>query len=423
MRHLTINGERRSIPPYPHHKDFIYRTYRFFTVKSLFSFLTLDGLLTVPRKLAANRKYGTVIPRLLLIDPTSACNLKCTGCWAADYDKASRLSYEKLDELIADSIKIGVRQIIFSGGEPLMLKREILDLCRKHSQMNFGAFTNGTLIDAEFADELAKLTNMNVFLSIEGFEEDTDFRRGAGTYRKVIRAMELLKERNIGFGFSVCYHSKNYEVISGDEFLDFMRQQGAWFGWLFNYLPIGNDADPDLCCNAEQRSFVMDKIDSYSKRHRYVLIDFANSGHKAIGCVAAGNDFAHINANGDLEPCAFCHYSDTNVKDHSLVEALKSPFFKNFRRAKPFSENFLKPCPMMDMPEALVGLTAGKDVKSTHLAFPESGEQLASKTRPLARKWTEKADQLYETMPKADKQRFGALNKLLQFGNNLKTKG
>lgn len=422
MKYLIINGERRSIPPYPHHKEFIYRTYRFFTVQSLFSFLTVDGLWSVPKKFLANRKYGSVIPRLMLIDPTSACNLKCTGCWAADYDKNHRLTFEKLDELITDSIKIGVRQIIFSGGEPLMMKRELLDLCRKHKQITFGAFTNGTLIDEEFADEMATLTNMNVFISIEGFEEDTDFRRGTGTYKKVLKAMQLLKQRDIGFGFSVCYHSKNFEIISSDEFLDFMQECGAWFGWLFNYIPIGSDADPDLCCKADQRAHVMQKIDSYSKRHHYVLIDFANCGHKAIGCVAAGNDFAHINANGDLEPCAFCHYSDANINNLSLLEALQSPFFRKFRNAKPFSSNFLKPCPMMDIPEALVKLTSDSTVRSTHLGFPESGEQLACKTRPVAQQWSEKADLLYETMPEEDKKRFGTLNRLLQFGNKMKIK-
>jgi hypothetical protein len=232
--------------------------------------------------------------------------------------------------------------------------------------------------------------------------------------------MDLMKARDIGFGFSSCYHSKNYRTIASDEFLDFMQEKGAWFGWLFNYLPIGSDADVSLCCQAEERAYVMQKVDAYSAEHQYTLIDFANSGHKAIGCVAAGNDFAHINAHGDLEPCAFCHYSDVNIHDVSLQEALGSPFFKKFRAAKPFSENFLKPCPMLDVPEAIVRLTADTHVRSTHLAHPETAGELASKTRPLAGKWGPVADGIFSSKPEGEKVRFGRLNKLLQAANDLK---
>jgi MoaA/NifB/PqqE/SkfB family radical SAM enzyme len=420
MKYLTIQGERKKIPAYPHHKNFIYRTYRFFAVKSLFSFLTIDGLLMTPKRFLRNKKYGCAIPRLLLIDPTSGCNLKCKGCWASDYDKGSNLSYQKLDELLGEASRLGVLYIIMSGGEPLLRKSDILKLCRKYSNLTFGLFTNGTLIDEPFADEMARLGNLNVFISIEGFREETDFRRGEGVYDRVIAAMDLMKARDIGFGFSSCYHSKNYRTIASDEFLDFMQEKGAWFGWLFNYLPIGSDADVSLCCQAEERAYVMQKVDAYSAEHQYTLIDFANSGHKAIGCVAAGNDFAHINAHGDLEPCAFCHYSDVNIHDVSLQEALGSPFFKKFRAAKPFSENFLKPCPMLDVPEAIVRLTADTHVRSTHLAHPETAGELASKTRPLAGKWGPVADGIFSSKPEGEKVRFGRLNKLLQAANDLK---
>jgi len=422
MKYLQIRGERKEIPGFPHHKEFVYRAYRFFEVKSLFDFLTIDGYFQVFKKLYYNRKYRCAVPRLLLIDPTSACNLKCRGCWAADYQKNSHLSYEKLDELFTDAQKIGVVQIIMSGGEPLMRKNDIIKLCEKHKKLTFGLFTNGTLIDEEFARELARIGNLNVFVSIEGFRDDNDSRRGEGTFEKVVAAMDLLKKHEIGFGFSICYHSKNYQAVTSDEFLDFLLEKGAWFGWMFNYLPIGSDADISLCCSPEQRAWVKQKIEEYNKRNRFTIIDFANSGHKAIGCVAAGNDFAHINANGDLEPRAFCHYSDVNIKNMSLVDALRSPFFRKFRQQKPFSPNFLRPCPLIDVPEAIADLTKGDGVRSTHLNNPETGEQLARKTRHLAEKWEPMAEKLYREMPEDEKKRFGILTKLLFRGNKLKTK-
>ena len=229
--------------------------------------------------------------------------------------------------------------------------------------------------------------------------------------------MDLLKKHDIGFGFSACYHSGNYHIVASDAFLDFMQEKGAWFGWLFNYLPIGSNADMSLCCSPEQRAYVLRKIADYSARTNYTLIDFANHGHKAFGCVAAGSDFAHINANGDLEPCAFCHYSDVNVNNTSLVEALQSPFFRKFREAKPFSDNLLRPCPLVDVPDAIARLTFDETVHSTHLNCAETGEELANKTRKLSEQWKPLADSLFETMPYNEKRRFGILNKMIKAGN------
>jgi MoaA/NifB/PqqE/SkfB family radical SAM enzyme len=420
MSYLTIQNEKKKIPPFPHHKNYVYRCFRFFEVKNLFLFLTINGWFRIFKELYLNHKYKCAIPRDLLIDPTSSCNLKCKGCWAADYKKSSNLSYEKLDDILSEAQQLGVMDILMSGGEPLMRKDDIVKLARKHRKLTFGLFTNGTLIDEHFADQMAEVGNLNVFISIEGFKEETDFRRGDGVYEKVLKAMDILKERDIGFGFSACYHSKNYDTVASDEFLDFMREKGAWFGWLFNYFPIGSDADVSLCCSADQRAYVMKRIDEYSKKNKFTLIDFANSGHKAIGCVAAGNDFAHINANGDLEPCAFCHYSDSNIHDKTLIEALQSPFFKKFRSIKPFSKNFLRPCPMMDVPEALVEVCEGNKIRSTHLQHPESAIDLAAKTQAVAERWKIKADELYPNLPKGEKRRFGILTRLLYAGNDLK---
>ena len=262
----------RNIPGFPHHKNFVYKSSRIFEAKSIFDYFTIDGYFQEIKKLYYARKYRCVIPRLLLIDPTSACNIKCKGCWAADYSKNNHLSYAKLDELCTEAQKIGVLTIIMSGGEPLLRKNDIIRLCEKHRKLTFGLYTNGTLIDEEFVRELVRIENLNVFLSIEGFREDTDARRGEGIYDKVIAAMDLLKKHDIGFGFSVCYHSKNYQVVSGNEFLDFMVEKGAWFGWMFNYLPIGSDADLSLCCTAEQRAHVKERIEAYYKKNKFTII-------------------------------------------------------------------------------------------------------------------------------------------------------
>lgn len=414
MKSLIINGQKETIPKFPHHKTSVHRITKFMRPKSFLTHLTYANFLTI-KEAYKGYKNKCSIPRVLLIDPTSSCNLKCKGCWAADYKKGDNLSYEKLDEIITESEKLGILDIFFSGGEPLMRKEDILKLCRKHRKTTFSAFTNATLIDATFADEIVKVGNLNMFVSIEGTKEETDFRRGEGTYDKVLAAMRLLKERNIGYAFSACYHAGNYKTIASNEFLDEMRERGCWFGWLFNYVPVGKDADLSLVCTPEQRAYVKEKISAYCDEHEFMAIDFWNNGHTAYGCVAAGSGFLHINAKGDVEPCAFCHYSDCNISEMSLVEALKSPFLTEFRDSQPFSKNPLRACPLIDVPQGITKVVNEGGAHSTHYAAPESAEAFTEKTIPNAEKWEPVADELMSSLDPKKLKIFQSFIRFLEF--------
>lgn len=364
------------------------------------------GRFTTPKELYRSWRHRCAIPRSLLIDPTSCCNLKCTGCWAADYNKGDNLSLEKLDDIMLQAKRLGITDIVLSGGEPLLRKDDILALCKKHRRMVFGAFTNATLVDEKLTHEMDRLGNLTLFISIEGTRQETDQRRGTGSYDKAVQAMELLKQKNIGFAFSACYHANNYKTIASDEFLDNMRQRGAWFGWLFNYVPVGSGADAALVCSAEQRAHVHRRISEYCRKNDFLIIDFWNNGHLAFGCAAAGNGFAHINARGDIEPCAFCHYSDSNIHQVSLLEALRAPFFTAFRDSQPFSDNPLRSCPLVDTPERLAEIVKAGGAHSTHLAHPETPEQLTAKTLQTAAKWKATADELFKEMPELNRKNF-----------------
>lgn len=414
MRKMYVNGKKEEIPPFPHHKNYVYRSNLFFRPKSLLTHITIGRFITI-KEVVRGYKYKCSIPRTILIDPTSSCNLKCKGCWAADYAKGDNLSFEKLDDILTQTERLGILDVQVSGGEPLMRKDDLLRLCRKHRRTSFGVFTNATLIDDAFAEELEKIGNLNMYVSIEGTREETDFRRGEEVYDKVVAAMDILNKRNIGFAFSTCYHAKNYKTIASDEFLDDMRARGAWFGWLFNYVPVGKDADLSLVCTPEQRAYVKDKIDEYCVRNKYTIIDFWNNGHTTCGCVAAGTGFLHINAKGDVEPCAFCHYSDCNINDMSLVEALQSPFLTKFRSAQPFSDNPLRACPLIDVPDVIVERINDGGAHSTHYSAPESAEALADKTRPNAEKWQPVADELLKSLEKKKTSNYEATVRFIKF--------
>lgn len=342
------------------------------------------------------QKYDCNIPWAILMDPTSACNLRCKGCWAAEYGNKLSMSYETLDEIIKQGKKLGVYFYIYSGGEPLVRKYDIIRLCKKHKDCMFLAFTNGTLIDEKFADEMLKVKNFVPAISIEGFEQATDFRRGEGTFNAVVRAMDILKRKKLGFGTSLCYTSKNTGVIGSEEFFDFLVEKGAKFAWFFTYMPVGADAIPDLMVTPEQREFMYHQIRSFRNTKSIFTLDFWNDGEYADGCIAGGRRYLHINANGDIEPCAFIHYADSNIYEKTLLEALQSPLFMQYHKNQPFNENHLMPCPLLDNPHKLAEMVEQSGAVSTDFIKPENVHDLCAKCRNASQNWAKTADKLWD---------------------------
>jgi MoaA/NifB/PqqE/SkfB family radical SAM enzyme len=368
--------------------------------KKLVETVVVNGtLIGTPKTTKLQEKYQCNIPWAILMDPTSACNLHCTGCWAAEYGNRLNLSFEQLDNIIEQGKALGTYVYIYSGGEPLVRKADLIRLCEKHSDCGFLAFTNGTLIDDRFADDMLRVGNFVPAISIEGFEEATDSRRGKGTYAKVIEAMERLKARKLLFGISCCYTSANVEVIGSEEYFDAMIDMGAKFAWLFTYMPIGADAVPELIATAAQRKFMYEKIHEYRQTKPLFTMDFWNDGDAVGGCIAGGRGYCHINANGDMEPCAFIHYSTANIKEQTLLECYQSPLFMAYRRNQPFNENMLRPCPVLDNPGRLTEMVEESGAYSTDLASPERACDYCNRCVPAAERWAPVADELWENMP------------------------
>ena len=341
-------------------------------------------------------KYDINIPWAILMDPTSACNYQCTGCWAAQYGGKHSLSYETLDSIITQGKALDIRFYIYSGGEPLVRKADLIKLAEKHQDCFFFAFTNGSLVDDDFCKDMKRVANFVLGFSIEGNEEDTDFRRGKGAYQTVIDNMKLMKSYKLPFGFSTCYHSKNTYDVGSDEFIDLMIDLGCRFAWNFTYMPIGADAVPELLATAEQRKFMHKRIREIRDTKPIFAMDFWNDGEYTCGCIAGGRRYFHINAAGDVEPCAFVHYSNVNIHDVTLLEALQSPLFKAYRDRQPFSRNYMRPCPVLDCPEMIEQMVKESNAHSTDFLKPEAVEDLTARTRPVAEKWAETVDPVWE---------------------------
>ena len=365
--------------------------------KTMFVNFVINANVLAGAKANENReKYQCSIPWAILMDPTSACNLHCTGCWAAEYGHQLSMTFDELDSIIEQGKALGTYMYIYSGGEPTVRKKDIFAQCEKHSDCMFLAFTNGTLIDEAFADEMLRVKNFVPAISVEGFEADTDFRRGNGTFKALRNGMEILKRKKLPFGVSCCYTSKNAEMIGSEEYFDAMIEWGAKFAWFFTYMPVGNAAVPELMATAEQREYMYHQIRGFRKTKPLFTMDFWNDGEYVGGCIAGARRYLHINANGDIEPCAFIHYSDSNIREKTLLEAYQSPLFMAYHRGQPFNCNHLRPCPLLDNPNALACMVDHSGAHSTDLESPEDVRDLADKCREKAIKWAPVADELWE---------------------------
>ena len=336
------------------------------------------------------------VPWAILLDPTSACNMHCTGCWAAEYGNRLNLSLEELDSIVTQGKKLGTYMYIFTGGEPLVRKKDIIALCEKHADCEFLSFTNGTLIDEAFCQDMLRVKNFVPAISLEGFQEANDGRRGEGVYGKVRHAMELLKEHRLPFGISTCYTSRNYKDVSSEEFYDMIIEAGALFIWFFHYMPVGSGAAVELLPTPEQRTQMYERIRAMRSTKPIFAMDFQNDAEYVGGCIAGGRRYLHINARGDVEPCVFIHYSNANIREHTLLEALKSPIFMAYHDGQPFNKNMLRPCPMLENPEKLRAMVRETGAKSTDYESPEEADVLCGRTEPYARSWAPAAEKLWE---------------------------
>ncbi len=359
------------------------------------NFFINANLIGWPQQEELRKKYRCNIPWAILLDPTSACNLHCTGCWAAEYGNRLNLTYDEIDSIITQGKELGIYMYIYTGGEPLVRKTDLIRLCEKHDDCVFLSFTNGTLIDEWFADEMLRVGNFIPAISLEGNESDTDSRRGSGVYQKVLHAMELLRQRKLPYGISSCYTSVNYESITSETYYQSLIDLGAYFIWYFHYMPVGNDAAPKLLPSPQQREEVYHRIRALRAEKPLFAMDFQNDAEFVGGCIAGGKRYLHINANGDVEPCVFIHYSNANIREVSLLDALRSPIFMAYHNNMPFNDNMLQPCPMLENPEFLRRIVAETGAHSTDPMSPESVEHLCSKCEQYAAHWRGKADELW----------------------------
>ncbi len=330
--------------------------------------LFINAILTgIHRSKEFERREGFTPPWLIVLSPTMKCNLNCVGCSTREYTKDEDLPLELMDKVLSEAKnEMGIYFIATQGGE-MFIREDMFDLYKRHNDVYFQVYTNGTLIDRQMAKRLASLGNVAPILSLEGFKDQTDKRRGEGVYKKVMEAMDNLKAEGVFFGFSVTQTRYNTDIVISDEFIDMLIDKGCYVGWYFQYLPIGKDPDLSLMATPAQRDKLRQRVNQIRATKELFIGDFWNDGPYVGGCIAAGRRYVHINNKGEVEPCAFIHFAVDNIRDKSLKDALCSPFFNFLRERQPFSNgNLFTPCMLIDEPQVLRNAVIETKARPTH---------------------------------------------------------
>jgi MoaA/NifB/PqqE/SkfB family radical SAM enzyme len=316
------------------------------------------------------QQYGDYPPQFLVFAPTKSCNLRCTGCYAsANPSDRTTLDFETSRHIVREAHDLfSNRFMTISGGEPFLYKSDgktLLDIFEEFSDMFFLVYTNGTQIDEKLAGKIAALGNVTPAISVEGWEEQTDNRRGKGVYRHIIKAIENLRNSGVPFGISLTATSQNTEILLRDEFYDhYFNELGASYMWQFQMMPIGRGKDAmELMVTPEQRIKLFHQWNHLLNDKHLPVADFWNSGSLSNGCIAYGRwtGYFYIDWNGNVTPCAFVPYYIDNIKDlyskgKTLADALQSQLFKNGRKwQKDYGfgnhhhrDNILMPCSIRD---------------------------------------------------------------------------
>ncbi|MCD1294208.1 radical SAM protein [Methanocella sp. CWC-04] len=278
-----------------------------------------------------NEESGMHVPPVMILSVTDRCNLHCAGCYAQNLPRAKEpeMSEEKLRSMLKEAKEMGISIVVLAGGEPLV-RPEIFNVTKDFPDIIFTMFTNGTLIDDKVLLQFKSQKNVIPVLSIEGYEETTDLRRGKGVYEHLQRMMAKLNEKGIFFGVSMTVTRSNYVTVAGEEFIHKLRGQGCKAFFFIEYSPVRPETE-HWVLTEEQRAGLLKAMASYRERLPGVYVAFPGDEKAFGGCLSAGRGFIHVSASGNLEPCPFAPFSNTSVKNMSLKEALQSDFLRTIR--------------------------------------------------------------------------------------------
>jgi len=275
---------------------------------------------------------GIEVPPLLIISITHRCNLNCRGCYSRELhlDRGEELTNERMMVILSEARDLGVSIVLLAGGEPL-IKREILEVAAQFPEFIFPVFTNGLLIDADYAGFFGRHPHLIPVISLEGGQAETDFRRGSGVYQNFSSVIGLLNKRKVFWGISLTLTAQNMDGVLTEDYAREQIAKGCRLFFYVEYVPVSEGSE-ELVLSEVQKAGVQGRVDRLMEDLPGLFVAFPGDEDQYDGCLAAGRGFLHINPQGRAEPCPFAPFSDIDLRSESLKEALRSPVLAAIRK-------------------------------------------------------------------------------------------
>lgn len=264
-----------------------------------------------------------VKPSRIYIDMTNECPLHCLHCCTnSGISSDDELTLSEITHILDQVYDMGVNNVVFSGGEPMMRADlpTILGYARAKN-LNITILTSGILVDSQWAKLLAKL-GIRVKVSLDGvFPETHDYLRGTGSYEKLLGALERLHVAgvdNLAVHFTV--NCKNLgELTKLPELLPNLGVRNLMVGII---KPSGRaKINSELLIPPAMVPYVKQKIETLARSESITLQQFSDRGWEGFGCPATCNKFG-ITATGYATTCVFfgSELLGNNIRDYSLSD-------------------------------------------------------------------------------------------------------
>lgn len=306
--------------------------------------IILNGLCRkiINTRLRVNQDF---VPNLstILLAPFSTCNLNCIGCESADDRNNGAATYDQLDYVVHQAKRLNIFHVMIIGkGEPFYddaSKETLFRLVKKHWDLFFVVFTNGTTLDESDIIQMRSLVNLFTLVSIDGLQHINDLRRGKGVYEKIIGTFEKMRSNKLLYGFSATVTRENFRHILSAGFLNKMTEMGCKIGFYLKFLPVSDRYNGKMMLS-ESDTEQFSKLHNEAKEATSIPILDPEIFEEANGCRARRGSVIYIDGTtGKVMPCVKTPYAPEecniylNPHKDRLLEILKTKFFTDYRKS------------------------------------------------------------------------------------------
>lgn len=338
----------------------------------LFAFKGWRAIRTYRKRL----RRGELYPPFMFVALTNTCNLRCHGCWVEKEGTAHFLSDDDLHRIVESGKRRNAYYYTLLGGEPF-LHKGIWDVFRRHRDCYFQVITNGMLFTEQNVQRLKELGNVTPLISLDGFEQQNDLRRGTGVFAAASAGLERLRKAKVLFGIATTATGQNVQEVMSDEYVRHFIDKGAMYLWYYVYRPMSEAPHTEYCVSKEQLTWMRRRLLELRRSHPIFLIDTYWTESGEAFCPAAMGLGFHVGPQGSIEICPALSFACETVRDHDDGDLYRtfneSSFLRGFQK---FVVERTKGCVILEHPQELhdyIRDSGARDYSGRETAFAELG--------------------------------------------------